>query len=149
GIGWEWLHVCVDACRRACSRSRTARALWRRAVNMRGSLREGLAYVHCLSNGAEVFYKKARSLPLPPFYFRNGIVWHQGAYDVPVGLFLEFYVEHWMPSLRLAPRGAVAIDIGANIGAATLLWASQAPDAVIYAYEPNPQAFATLKSNIA
>jgi FkbM family methyltransferase len=139
-----------------CSRSRKGRALWRRAASMRrraasmrGSLREGLAYMHCLSNGAEVFYKKVRGLPLPPLYFRNGIVWHHGPYDDPVLLFQEFYIQHWMPSLHGAPRGAVAIDVGANIGAATLLWASEAPDAVIYAYEPNPQAFATLKSNIA
>lgn len=118
-------------------------------AGLKRNIREGLAYVRHLSNGAELFYKKkAKKYPLPPFRFRNGIVWHHGPFDEPELLFQEFYIDHWMPPLLDAPPGAIVIDVGANIGAATLFWASQAPDAVFHAYEPNPQSFATLKTNI-
>jgi FkbM family methyltransferase len=118
-------------------------------IDIKWNTRHGLAYLRHLSNGVELFYRiKTKKLPLPPFRFRNGIVWHHGPYDDPVLLFEEFYVDKWMPSLTDAPHGSVIIDIGANIGAATLLWASQSPYSVIHAFEPNPQAFATLEKNI-
>lgn len=118
-------------------------------IDLKWNIRYGLAYLRYLSNGAEVFYKiKTKKLPLPPFCFRNGIVWNHGLHDDPVTLFQEFYLDQWMPSVIDAPPGAIVIDIGANIGAASLLWASQSPSCVLHAYEPNPQAFETLNRNI-
>ena len=114
-------------------------------------LRESAAYVRRLSNGWQVLYDRRRHRPaLPPYRFRNGTVWYHGDYDEPVLLFREFYVNCWMPSLQGAPAGSVVVDIGANIGAATLFWAGEeVPGLVIHAYEPNPQAFLTLQRNVA
>jgi len=112
--------------------------------------RESAEHVRWLANGWEILYhRKRHRRTLPPYRFRNGTIWYHGAYDDPVLLFREFYVNRWMPSLSGAPAGSVVVDVGANIGAATLFWAREdVPGLVIHAYEPNPQAFATLQRNI-
>jgi FkbM family methyltransferase len=60
----------------------------------------------------------------------------------------EIYVDrHYeFTSSRADPR---VIDAGANIGLATLFFKQQHPDACVIAFEPEPQAFATLERNIA
>jgi FkbM family methyltransferase len=110
---------------------------------------EGLAHVHHLSNGIEVMFERARGRRPPAFRFRSGTVWHHGPYDNPTLLFRELYVHRLLPSMARAPRGATIVDIGANIGAASLRWAAERPDLALHAYEPNPQAFATLQANVA
>jgi FkbM family methyltransferase len=50
---------------------------------------------------------------------------------------------------ELVPRGAVVIDIGANIGYYTLLCARLAgPDGRVYAFEPEPQSYRLLTNNV-
>lgn len=77
------------------------------------------------------------------------MVWHHGPYDQPLLLFRELYIERLLPSVAAAPHAATIIDIGANIGAATLYWAAERPDLVFQCYEPNPQAFTSLETNMA
>ena len=49
-------------------------------------------------------------------------------------------------SMQLA-RGDIAIDCGANIGKVSAHWAKSG--ATVYAFEPNPHAFKTLKERLA
>jgi FkbM family methyltransferase len=119
--------------------------------HLKYDVRESAEHLRWLSNGLEILYSRKRHRPtLPPYRFRNGTTWYHGDYDDPVLLFREFYVNRWMPSLHGAPADSVVIDVGANIGAATLLWAREkVPGLVIHAYEPNPQAFITLQRNVS
>ncbi len=54
--------------------------------------------------------------------------------------------EYRLPE-QLAPQ--VILDIGANIGASSLLFAKRFPTAKIFAFEPVPENFALLSRNIA
>jgi len=53
--------------------------------------------------------------------------------------------EYWVPQ-EVNPE--VILDIGANIGTATLYFAHRFPDAKIYAFEPVPDNFALLERNV-
>ncbi|UQA57014.1 FkbM family methyltransferase [Polyangium aurulentum] len=55
------------------------------------------------------------------------------------------YVKH---GIRL-PRGAVVLDVGANIGLFTLFVHTEVGDARIYAFEPAPAMFELLRRNVA
>jgi FkbM family methyltransferase len=54
--------------------------------------------------------------------------------------------EYWIPR-PIAPR--VILDIGGNIGAASIYFANQYPSARIFCFEPIPANFAVLEKNIA
>lgn len=60
--------------------------------------------------------------------------------------------EAYLLRVVLAPllrgRHAVVLDIGANVGGYSRLVRSALPDARIYAFEPNPEAFRLLSSNL-
>jgi len=51
------------------------------------------------------------------------------------------------PRLPLAGQVRRIVDVGANVGAATLYFALQFPAAEIWAYEPSPECFALLTAN--
>jgi FkbM family methyltransferase len=50
---------------------------------------------------------------------------------------------------QFVARDSVAIDVGANVGALTLLMATLAADGKVIAIEPGPPTFARLKKNLA
>ena len=50
---------------------------------------------------------------------------------------------------RLARRGGVLVDVGANIGYFSILWAALKPDNLVYAFEPSSRNFKMLKENVA
>jgi FkbM family methyltransferase len=50
---------------------------------------------------------------------------------------------------RVAPKGGVVWDVGANVGAICLPVAAKRPDLFIHAYEPSPAVFARLQRNLA
>jgi len=62
-------------------------------------------------------------------------------------LFREIFVDRFYENLD-APPNAYILDVGANIGALTLLWATGRPDLRLHAYEPNPESYATLTRNV-
>jgi FkbM family methyltransferase len=67
-------------------------------------------------------------------------IWHHGLYDLAVSEAL------W----RLLDPGAVALDIGANIGYTTRLMARKAgATGKVLAFEPHPELFRALESNVA
>ncbi|MBP6858734.1 MAG: FkbM family methyltransferase [Candidatus Pacebacteria bacterium] len=49
----------------------------------------------------------------------------------------------------LSPKPKYIIDCGANIGISTLYFANKYPEAKIRAFEPQPDAFASLQTNLA
>jgi len=51
------------------------------------------------------------------------------------------------PALPLAGEIRTVVDIGANVGAATIYFACQFPAARIWAFEPSPDSFALLTAN--
>ena len=58
-----------------------------------------------------------------------------------------FGVSEIKPLVDRLSRSAVVLDIGANIGVWTRLFASRVTDGCVYAFEPSPQNFETLKEN--
>jgi FkbM family methyltransferase len=106
-----------------------------------------IGYNQHLKNGMSILLKRQQNKPPPPYIFRNGFTWHHGVRDVPDELFREIFIERVYDPLD-APPGARVLDIGANIGAVMLFWAAGRPDICFHAYEPNPEAFATLCKNV-
>ncbi|HEY2415493.1 MAG TPA: FkbM family methyltransferase [Pirellulaceae bacterium] len=53
------------------------------------------------------------------------------------------------PALPLSGQIKTIVDIGANVGAATVYFAFQYPTARIWAFEPSPDSFALLTANTA
>ncbi len=104
-------------------------------------------YTRHLANGFEVWRYRDVPAKLPPLRFRNGMVWHHGPFDEPLLMLRELYTQRLYDGYR-PERGHRILDIGANMGAVSLMWASVAPGVTIHAYEPNPQAFATLARNV-
>jgi FkbM family methyltransferase len=49
---------------------------------------------------------------------------------------------------RFIPQAKVVFDLGANVGAWTVLMSKANPQARVHSFEPNPEAFAFLKKNV-
>ena len=80
--------------------------------------------------GHDVFYRPATSDPLAI----NQVLLRQGA-----------KAEYYLP-LALKPR--VILDIGSNIGTSVLFFHEQFPSARIYGFEPHPETFRILQTNV-
>ena len=107
-----------------------------------------LLMARSLTNASEVWKAYRAEAPVPPLRFRNGATLQHGRGDAPVFLFFEIFANGcYRRQLRLPPRGTV-VDIGANIGAFTIDCAFRYPDVRIEAYEPNPEAFHVLQTNV-
>lgn len=111
-----------------------ARTLWRMA--------------RWLSNWRAVWGAYRKGSPLPPLVFRSGLTLHHGADDSPVALLHEVFGERQYARHLEAPEAGVLIDLGANIGAVALDWASRAEGLRVHAYEPNPPTNGTLRRNV-
>ena len=105
-------------------------------------------YARHLANGVEVWRRRNAPATLPPLRFRNGMIWHHGPFDEPLLMLRELYGQRLYDAYRPEP-GHRILDIGANMGAVSLMWASATPGVTIHAYEPNPQSFQTLTRNIS
>jgi FkbM family methyltransferase len=97
----------------------------------------------------------------PPRSFFNNIFGHKmyvNPFDLGVGLKslndvpIEAYQNHGEIGflLRHIKPGARIVDVGANVGFFTLLFARQAgPGGKVWAFEPGPQSFALLAKNVS
>lgn len=82
---------------------------------------------------------------LGAFRFRNGKVFRVDFSRAGLGVFQEVWLlDAYQRHYSIKP-GDVVIDIGAHIGAFSVLAASKG--ASVYAYEPTPRSFACLKEN--
>ncbi len=104
--------------------------------------------VRWLSNWREVWSAYRAGLPPPPLRFREGFTLHHGRLDSPVSLLREVFGERHYRRHIERPLDGVLIDIGANIGAVTLDWASRSSRLHIHAYEPNPATNRVLRHNV-
>jgi FkbM family methyltransferase len=105
--------------------------------------------IRWLDNWPAVWSAYRNRQPLPALNFRRGFTLQHGQGDEPLLLLDEIFIEGcYSKRLRTDLKPRVIIDLGANIGAATLDWANQFREASIYAYEPNPGTTQTLRSNI-
>jgi FkbM family methyltransferase len=102
--------------------------------------------VRWLKNWREVWSAYRNRLPLPPLQFRSGFTLHHKSGDEPLLLMYEIFVDGCYSRNKITD--GVIIDLGANIGAATLTWASQSEKVTVHAYEPSPKTNQTLKENI-
>lgn len=106
--------------------------------------------IRWLQNWREIWRAYRVSLPLPPLRFRRGFVLHHSRLDDPVLMLHEVFGagDYSRRLLRPVNSGSV-IDLGANIGATSLSWATRHKGIHVYAYEPNPPTRETLKQNIS
>jgi hypothetical protein len=94
------------------------------------------------------FRKSGNTALIPPLRLPNGVVLRHGYFDNPAGLVEEIYVHRWHETGAVPGPDSIMVDIGANIGAVLLYWASLSPSLSIHAYEPNPWALDTLRQNL-
>ena len=106
-------------------------------------------FVRLLSNWPEVWISKRKRRHLPALHFRNGLILNHGKYDDPLLLLDEVFIKRLYDFKTDAPRDAIMVDIGANIGSVTQFFGLACPTARIHAYEPNPSAFVMLQRNIS
>jgi FkbM family methyltransferase len=104
--------------------------------------------IRWLSNWPEVWSAYRASQPPPPLRFRDGFTLHHGRLDSPVSLLREVFGERHYRRHIQSPSEGVLIDIGANIGAVTLDWASRSGRLHVHAYEPNPATNEVLRQNV-
>ena len=84
------------------------------------------------------------------YYFPNNVALRLSDHPRSITLdvvYREIHSGHYHPLVSVQP-GDIIIDIGAHVGAYSIWMAKQYPDAIIHAYEPNPQNFAFLLHNL-
>jgi FkbM family methyltransferase len=102
--------------------------------------------IRWLENWRAVWRVYRKRQTLPPLRFRRGFTLHHGSGDEPLLLLYEIFVEGCYARDQISD--GVIVDLGANIGAATLSWTSRSADVTVHAYEPNPATNKTLRQNI-
>lgn len=66
-----------------------------------------------------------------------------------ISLYREIFIyQHYLPPRALGPE-PVIVDVGANIGLASVFFMEIAPQASILAFEPNPRTYKILQQNLA
>jgi FkbM family methyltransferase len=83
--------------------------------------------------------------PRKPYLLRSGAKVQIGRAVDHVPLIEIFLREDYGP----IATGSVVLDLGANIGAFSVYAVTAAPGVVVYAYEPWPEFFQSLKGNLA
>jgi len=101
-----------------------------------------------LANWREVWSSYRVGLPLPPLHFRRGFTLYHGAGDDPIMLLHEVFVRGCYRHYNDKELSGVMLDLGANIGAVSLDWASRSRGVRIHAYEPNPGTWEILWQNV-
>jgi FkbM family methyltransferase len=100
-------------------------------------------------NWSEVWRRYRRGAELPPLRFRRDLVLHHRPEDQALMQFYDVFRDKNYRRYITEPRVGTIVDIGANIGVASLDWATRLPHVRIHAYEPHPGTFAMLAENIA
>jgi len=101
-----------------------------------------------LVNWREVWSAHRASRQVPPLRFRQGLIICSGASDDPVVLLREIFADGCYRRYASALPSGVMVDIGANIGAASLDLASCFPRLEVHAYEPNPSTMRMMSRNV-
>lgn len=102
-----------------------------------------------LKNWYQVWTCYVKQNPLPVLELRSGIRLSHGRRDAPVLVLFEVFSDGCYRKFVRGELSGVMIDIGANIGATTLDFATRNKRLVIHAYEPGPETFGTLNENVS
>lgn len=94
---------------------------------------------------------KSRSASLARFRWQGHTVFYRPGTSDPLVLYQVLLktgkkAEYYLPP-ALQPK--VILDIGSNIGASILYFHHQFPSAHIFGFEPHPETFSILRSNVA
>jgi FkbM family methyltransferase len=84
----------------------------------------------------------------PAFYRFNKVITRLGLSGLGILNYENLRVsgeEHFMRSILPLPRHSVVVDVGANTGDYSLALSRLAPDIDVYAFEPHPVTYNTLK----
>ena len=92
-----------------------------------------------LKNWQEVWRGYIDQQPIPELHFRSGLRLAHDSGDAPVFLLFEVFADGCYRNHIHGPMQGTVIDIGANIGAAAMDFATRFNDIEIHAYEPNPR----------
>jgi FkbM family methyltransferase len=99
-------------------------------------------------NWSDVWSCHRRGAELPPLRFRRGFVLRHRSGDQVLLQFFEVFRDKSYRRYIAEPKQGTIIDIGANIGAVSLDWATRLPNVRIHAYEPHPATYAMLRENV-
>jgi len=91
---------------------------------------------------------RAQNGEYPPLHFRRGITIEGLRHEPPSQWFGPIFRDREYRQVIREPVAGTVIDIGANIGGATLDWVSRLPEVTLHAYEPDPRTFEILSRNI-
>lgn len=95
-----------------------------------------------------VWWYRKRARKLPPLCLRSGLTLHHRGKDLALLQIAEVLIGECYQRYISEPRSGAIVDIGANIGVATLDWALRLSGVVIHAYEPHPNTYRVLSENI-
>jgi FkbM family methyltransferase len=84
----------------------------------------------------------------PALRFRSGLTIEGLSHEPPFQWFGPIFRDHEYRRHVAEPASGKIVDIGANIGAATLDWLSRKPNVQVQAYEPDPATFEILARNV-
>jgi FkbM family methyltransferase len=99
-------------------------------------------------NWQEIWRSYRSGAELPPLRFRRGFTLRHRAEDRVLLQFFEVFRDRGYRRYITEPSQGTLVDIGANIGAVTLDWATRFSSIRIHAYEPHPATFVMLRANI-
>ncbi len=91
------------------------------------------------------FFSKNKSVAINIFVNQKKITFSVSNIDDIIALYEIFILE----SYKASDSAKTIIDLGANVGIASLYFASKYPYAKIYAFEPNPEVFTILSKNMS
>jgi FkbM family methyltransferase len=117
-------------------------------ANETNQFRALLTALRWFRNWGIVWRYRARPWDLPPLRLRRGFILHHRPKDLPLLQIAEVLAGKCYRICMDEPRSGTIIDIGANIGLATLDWATRLQGVRVHAYEPHPETYEMLVVNI-
>src|SRR5690554_2729082 len=109
------------------------------ALRVRISYRLNKFYKHMNPSNVTTLYGKNVKMDLLETDFGHRRIIMNGFYEL--GLSKEIS--------RLSKKGNILVDVGANYGYYSCIWASTNPNNKVFAFEASPKNIAPLKNNIA
>jgi FkbM family methyltransferase len=100
-----------------------------------------------LTNWRETWDGYVGRRPPEALRFRDGLRLDPAG-GSPAFLFLEIFANRCYRRVIAGGAAGVVVDLGANIGAFTVDWATRRPAVRVHAYEPDEETFAVLRKNV-
>lgn len=118
-------------------------------ANDTNEIRALLSALRWFRNWPTVWWYRARAWELPPLRLRRGFTLHHRWEDLALLQIAEVLGGKGYRRYMNEPCSGTIVDIGANIGVATLDWVTRLARVHVQAYEPHPETYQVLSENIA